>query len=130
MVPAFIVLVLISVISHVSPVLTFIGRADASRIRRYLNKTSQGRILTTYLYGQKGETVVKTLSAPRSRTRSSTGRWVKIMGKSPISVAEGKHDFFVIDAPKTTQSQPLLQDDLTSQMELSELDNRRDDESQ
>ena len=109
-IPAFIVLFLTTVIAIVSLVITLIGRAGTSRIRRFLNKTSQGRILITYLYGRKGETAAQVRPESRVRTRSSTRRWVENMGKTPVTVAEGYNDFLIINGPQAAQAQPLLQE--------------------
>lgn len=109
-VPAFVVLFLTAVIAFISLVLTLMGRAGASQMRRYLNKTSQGRILTTYLYSPKGEIAAQARPAPHLGPRGSTKRWVKNMGKNPVSVTEGRNDFLVVDGLRSVQAQPLLQE--------------------
>ncbi|KAL1995995.1 hypothetical protein VTN49DRAFT_530 [Thermomyces lanuginosus] len=104
-VPALIVLVLTAVIAFATIIFVLMGRAGVTRLRQYLNKTSQGRILTTILYGRKGEI---SAPAPSMQTRSSTRRWVANVGKNPVTVAEGANDTLVIDGPEAVQAQPLL----------------------
>ncbi|KAL1976249.1 hypothetical protein VTN31DRAFT_2531 [Thermomyces dupontii] len=102
-VPAFIVLFLTAVIALATLVFTFMGRVSMSRMRQYLNKTSQGRILTTYLYGQKSETFTQAPSASPSLSRRSTRRWLQNVGKNPVTVAEGANDSLVIHgSPRAT----------------------------
>lgn len=108
-VPALIVLILTAVIAFVTLLFAIIGRANMTRLRQYLNKTSQGRILTTHLYGQKGGTVAQEPHTLRPR---STRRWVENVGKNPVTVAEGNNDFLVIDGPQASQPRPLLQENL------------------
>ncbi|KAL1995994.1 hypothetical protein VTN49DRAFT_529 [Thermomyces lanuginosus] len=108
-IPAFIVLFITAVIAFTTLVFVLIGRANMTRMRQYLNKTSQGRIFTTYLYGQKGETFAQASPASPSLAPGSTRRWVQNAGKNPVTVAEGANDSLVIHGPQIAQAQPLLQ---------------------
>lgn len=100
-IPAFVVLFFAAGIVFATMVFALMGRVSTSRMRQYLNLTSQGRIATTYLYGQNGEMPAPPTS--HMRTRSSTRRWVENMGKSPVTVAEGENDFLAIDDPRRPQ---------------------------
>lgn len=104
-VPALAILVLTAIIALATFIFMLMGRASMSRMRQYLNKTSQGWILTTYVYGRRGEPFAP---APSIRTPDSTRRWVENVGKNPITVAEGANGTLIVDVPEAVQAQPLL----------------------
>lgn len=118
-IPALIVLFLTILIAFITLGFTLMGRASMSRMRQYLNKTSQGRIFTTHLYDQKNETSGGTQIASHKPTRSSTKRWVENKGKNPVTVAEGKNESLIIEDPREAQAQPLLRENLMMQGESS-----------
>lgn len=109
-IPALIVLALTAVIALATLFFTLMGRVNVTRLRQYLNKTSQGRILTTYLYGPRSETVARGPPTPQKRKRGATRRWVENMGRNPVTVAEGENDLLVIDGPRAAQARPLLEE--------------------
>ncbi|KAL1997484.1 hypothetical protein VTN49DRAFT_15 [Thermomyces lanuginosus] len=85
------------------------GWAGTSRMRRFLSKTSQDRILTTYLYGKGKGIVAQSQLKTHKQARSSTRRWVENMGKNLVAVTEGENDLLAIDGLHAVQAQPLLQ---------------------
>ncbi|KAL1977977.1 hypothetical protein VTN31DRAFT_836 [Thermomyces dupontii] len=96
-VPALIVLSLAAAILFASAVFGFLGRVGPKKIRRFLNKTSQGRILTTYLLGGKSETEVQAVTEPHTLPRRSTKKWAPIFGRIPVTVGDGERHSLSID---------------------------------
>lgn len=116
-IPAPIVLALTAAITVATMVFTLMGQANMTRMRQYLNKTSQGRIFTTYLYVQKGETAAQAVPATRKPKRNSTRRWVENTGKYAVTVAERDNDSLIINGSGAPQALPLLQETPVTQRE-------------
>ncbi|KAL1994325.1 hypothetical protein VTN49DRAFT_2994 [Thermomyces lanuginosus] len=108
-VPALVDLSFAAAILLATVIFGYLGRVTPRKIRRYLNKTSQGRILTTYIFGGKGDTDSQaTAVVPHTLGRRSTKKWVQIFGKIPVTVADGESYFLSIEMGPQNSQAPLL----------------------
>lgn len=73
-IPAFLVLALCALISVVALFFILVGRATPSNMRRYLDQTSAGRILTTFLY---------TNDCPPGTSRTD---WIRLVGRKRVDI--------------------------------------------
>lgn len=107
-VPALAVLFVAAIILLATVVLGLLRRVGPRKIRRFLNKTSQGRILTTYLFGGKSETEVQAVTGAYIPGQNSREKWVQSLGKTPVTVGDGQcYSLSIEMGSQTSQALPL-----------------------
>lgn len=89
-IPAFLTLLLTVGLLMATLVATLLGRSGPNQMRSLLNKTSQGRILTSRIH--KSERQLGQTGSPGSReavmSGISTKQWVRSDGSTPITLVE------------------------------------------
>ena len=107
-IPAFIVLFYTLCTFLLTSCIVLFGRAGPSKMRRYLNKTSAGRILTSHVYMGAVE------GDGDLGSEGSAKKWISAVGKKPITLGGGKavaaesdigEGAVIVEAP---QAEPLL----------------------
>ncbi|OAP60410.1 hypothetical protein AYL99_05412 [Fonsecaea erecta] len=83
-----------------------LGRASTNKMRRYLDRTSPGRLVTSQSYTQSQATKP---SGKDTGTRRSTKQWLKTQGGKQITLSEAEDGSIIIEEPQAECIQPFLQ---------------------
>ncbi|KIY01016.1 uncharacterized protein Z520_03682 [Fonsecaea multimorphosa CBS 102226] len=83
-----------------------LGRAGTTKMRRYLDRTSPGRLVTSQPYTKSPVTTTSGKGTGRSR---STKEWIKTHGGKEITLSQAEDGSIVIEEPQAECAKPLLQ---------------------
>ncbi|KAK6362488.1 hypothetical protein LTS17_012807 [Exophiala oligosperma] len=86
-----------------------LGRAGPTKMRRYLDKTSPGRLVVSLLYTKSCDADTGCPSRKATSGRRSRKEWRKTQGLRQITLAERQDGAIVVMDPQAEQEENLLQ---------------------